>query len=53
MDHVINRDFTMEEAGRSVKPNINRSTVTSIVQTSIGKTGKYVFFVLFYSKAFL
>ncbi len=32
VDHVINRDFTMEEAGRRVQPNVNRSTV-SIVQT--------------------
>ncbi len=33
MDHVINRGFTMEEAGRGVQPNVNHSTVSSIVQT--------------------
>ncbi len=33
MDHVINRGFTMEEAGRRVQPNVNRSTVSSIGQT--------------------
>ncbi len=33
VDHVINRGFTMEEAGRRVQPNVNRSTVSSIVQT--------------------
>ncbi len=30
---VINRGFTMEEAGRRVQPNVNRPTVSSIVQT--------------------
>ncbi len=33
VDHVINRGFTMEEAGRRVQPNVNRSTVSSIVLT--------------------
>ncbi len=33
VDHVINRGFTMLEAGRRVQPNVNRSTVSSIVQT--------------------
>ncbi len=33
VDHVINRGFTMEEADRRVWPNVNRSTVSSIVQT--------------------
>ncbi len=33
VDHVINHGFTMEEAGRRVQPNVNRSTVSSIVQT--------------------
>ncbi len=33
VDHVINRGFTMEEAGRRVQPNVNSSTVSSIVQT--------------------
>ncbi len=32
VDHVINRGFTMEEAGRRVQP-VNRSKVSSIVQT--------------------
>jgi len=33
VDHVINHGLTMEEAGRRVQPNVNRSTVSSIVQT--------------------
>ncbi len=33
VNHVINHGFTMEEAGRRVQPNVNRSTVSSIVQT--------------------
>lgn len=32
VDHVINRGLTMEEAGRRVQPNVNRYTVSSIVQ---------------------
>ncbi len=30
---VINRGSTTEEAGRRVQPNVNRPTVSSIVQT--------------------
>lgn len=33
VDHVINHGLTMAEAGRRVQPNVNRSTVSSIIQT--------------------
>ncbi len=49
MDHVINHGFTTEEAGRRVQPNVNRSTVSSIVQTFHRETCRYVFMFLFYS----
>ncbi|XP_019203385.1 uncharacterized protein LOC109195588 [Oreochromis niloticus] len=33
VDHVVNRGFTMAEAARLVQPNLQRSTVSSIIQT--------------------
>ncbi len=51
MDHVINHGFTMKDAGRRVQSNVNRSTVSSIVQTFRRKTGIY-FLVLQYVKHF-
>ncbi|XP_025753599.1 uncharacterized protein LOC109204711 isoform X2 [Oreochromis niloticus] len=33
VDHVVNRGFTMSEAARLVQPNLQRSTVSSIIQT--------------------
>ncbi|XP_039860925.1 uncharacterized protein LOC120717144 [Simochromis diagramma] len=33
VDHVVNRGFTMAEAARLVQPNLQRSTVSSIIRT--------------------
>ncbi len=33
VDHVINRGFTVEKADRRVQTNVNRSIVSSIVQS--------------------
>ncbi len=54
MDHVINRGFTMEEAGRRVQPNVNWSTVSSIVPTFHRENRQICisFFVLQYAKHF-
>ncbi len=54
VDHVINRGFTMEEAGRRVLPNVNWSTVSSIVPTFHRENRQICisFFVLQYVKHF-
>ncbi len=41
LDHDINRGFTMEEAHQRVQPNVNRPTVSSIVQTFRRKNENY------------
>ncbi|KAL3971880.1 SH2 domain protein 1A [Sarotherodon galilaeus] len=33
VDHVVNRGFTMAEAARLLQPNLQRSTVSSIIRT--------------------
>ncbi len=33
VDHGVNHDLTMAEAGRRVQPNVGRTTVNSIIQT--------------------
>lgn len=33
IDHVINHGLSLREAGQRVQPNINRSTVASIIRT--------------------
>ena len=33
VDHVINHGLTMAKAGRRVQPNVERTTVSSIIQT--------------------
>src|SRR4029434_790624 len=33
MDHVVNHDLSMREAGQRVQPNLSRHTVASIVHT--------------------
>lgn len=49
VDHVVNRGFTMAEAARLVQPNLQRSTVSSIIQT-FRQENRYVCYSNFTSK---